>query len=76
MLNNIPIKAVILIGLSLCSSSLSNVNTDVPEMEEPPSPYSLSSTYLTYLAKVEQEVYKEIKQYAANLQDRLQLTQA
>lgn len=48
----------------------------VPNADEPPLPYSLSSTYLTYLAKIEQEVYKEIKQYANDLQERLHLAQA
>lgn len=47
-----------------------------PETNDAPLPYALSSTYLTHLAKIEQEVYKEIKQYANDLQERLHLAQA
>lgn len=61
----------------ICKSQIScSSSSAVPEIEEPPSPYSLSSTYLTYLAKIEQQAYKEIKQYATDLQERLQLAQA
>ncbi|XP_037036079.1 prolyl 4-hydroxylase subunit alpha-2-like isoform X1 [Bradysia coprophila] len=77
MLNSIITVIVICVSQIVCSTPLSSpANTAVPEIEEPPAPYSLSSTYLTYLAKVEQEVYKEIKQYAEDLQERLQLAQA
>lgn len=48
----------------------------VPKASDTPLPYALSTTYLTYLAKTEQAVYKEIKQYTIDLQERLQLAQA
>ncbi|KAJ6641485.1 Prolyl 4-hydroxylase subunit alpha-2 [Pseudolycoriella hygida] len=69
----------ILISQIQCSLSLTtpppNAET-VPKIESAPPPYSLSSTYLTYLAKIEQAVYKEIKQYTIDLQDRLHLAEA
>lgn len=48
----------------------------IPIEADTPLPYALSSTYLTYLAKKEQDVYKEVKQYTNDLQERLRLAQA
>jgi hypothetical protein len=52
--------------------------TDGPPIQAPgsPLPYALSSTYLTYLARTEQELYKDIKHYAKSLRERLQIAEA
>ncbi|ODN03759.1 Prolyl 4-hydroxylase subunit alpha-2 [Orchesella cincta] len=54
----------------------------VPQGKEPPKgppqpfPYALSSTYLTYLARTEVEIQKEMVKYAQALQERLGMIHA
>ncbi|OXA50064.1 Prolyl 4-hydroxylase subunit alpha-2 [Folsomia candida] len=47
-----------------------------PEGPMTPLPYALSSTYLTYLARTEMELYKDIKNYAKTLKERLAMAEA
>lgn len=48
----------------------------VPDGPLQPLPYALSSTYLTYLARTEMELYKDIKHYTKSLRERLALAEA
>lgn len=49
-----------------------NVNWNEPSKDPPiPRRFALSSTYLTYLAKIEVDIYEEMVGYAQALQERL-----
>jgi hypothetical protein len=50
-----------------------NNRRKVPDGPMTPLPYALSSTYLTYLARTEVELYNDMKNYAKILRERLQL---
>lgn len=47
-----------------------------PKGPPQPYPYALSSTYLTYLARTEVEIYKEMVKYAQALHERLGMIHA
>lgn len=47
-----------------------------PKGPPQPYPYALSSTYLTYLARTEVEIHKEMIKYAQALEERLAIIHA
>lgn len=67
---------------TLCQSQYTSEYVAQEGIKEPPKgppqpyPYALSSTYLTYLARTEVEIYKEMVKYAQALEERLGIIHA
>jgi len=85
MLKTYLISLVVLIPACQCQWGNEDRNQGGPPMNKTdgppqaptsPLPYALSSTYLTHLARTEQELYKDIKSYTASLRERLALAEA
>jgi len=55
---------------------VSTEGKEPPKGPPQPFPYALSSTYLTYLARTEVEIYKEMTKYAQALEERLGIIHA